>query len=30
MNVIDRKPPKPAGRFTRDPETSFTLPAPGM
>jgi choline monooxygenase len=27
MNVVDRKLPHPAGRFTRNPETSFTLPA---
>ncbi|MEZ5926427.1 MAG: ring-hydroxylating oxygenase subunit alpha [Hyphomicrobiaceae bacterium] len=27
MNLIDRKAPPPAGRFSRNPETSFTLPA---
>ena len=27
MNVIDRNHDKPAGRFTRDPERSYTLPA---
>ena len=27
MNVHDRKPPKPAGRFSRNPEQSYTLPS---
>ena len=27
MNVVDRKQPQAAGRFSRDPERSFTLPA---
>ena len=27
MNIVDRKLSPPAGRFTRNAETSFTLPA---
>jgi choline monooxygenase len=27
MNILDRHPPKPAGRFDPDPEKSYTLPA---